>query len=85
MVHLFEKETSSKYSKRNVFLIPEPEFQEPGKEDLNVVQSLSISPQGDQLLATTMWSQMFSVELWGSGITQVHGATQPAAGRPFKD
>ncbi|PNF35437.1 Cilia- and flagella-associated protein 57 [Cryptotermes secundus] len=66
MVHLFERETSSKYSKRNVFLIPEPEFQEPGKEDLNTVQALSISPQEDQLLATAMWSQMFSVKLWVS-------------------
>jgi hypothetical protein len=71
-VHFFEKETSSKYSKRNVFLIPEPEFQEPGKEDLNTVQALSISPQGDQLLATAMRSQMFSVKLWGPSITQVY-------------
>lgn len=75
MVHLFEKHTSDRYSKRNVFLIPELEFQEPGQEDLNTVQTLSISPQGDQLMATAMRSQIFSVQLWGPSTTQVHDTT----------
>jgi hypothetical protein len=71
-VHLFEKNTSSKYSKRNVFLIPESEYQEPSKGGLNTVQTLSISPEEKQLLATAMRSQIFSVKLWGTSITQVH-------------
>jgi hypothetical protein len=70
-VHLFERETNDKYTKRNMFLIPEPEFQTTDMEDLNIVQSLSISPEENQLLATTMRPQMFSVRLWDLNMTQV--------------
>jgi hypothetical protein len=71
VVHLFEKETNDKYTKRNMYHIPEPEFPATDMEDLNIVQSLSISPQEDQLLATTMRSQMFSVKLWDLDMSQV--------------
>lgn len=71
MVHLFEKETNDKYTKRNMFLIPEPQSQAADMGDLNIVESLSISPQEDRLLATTTWSQMFSAWLWDPDMKQV--------------
>jgi hypothetical protein len=71
MVHLFVKETSSKYTKMNVFHIPQPGFQDVAAEDLNIVHNLNVSPEEDQLLATTMRSQMFSVRLWNPDVTQV--------------
>lgn len=62
---MFEKESSHKYRKRNVFRIDDPDFREFQKFELNTVMHLSINASQDKLLASTNRAQLYSVRLWG--------------------
>lgn len=65
LVHMFEKESGSKYRKRNVFRIVDPAFRENQPFELNTVKHLSINVSQDKLLATTNRAQIYTVRLWG--------------------
>ncbi|KAJ9581157.1 hypothetical protein L9F63_023662, partial [Diploptera punctata] len=67
LVHFFEKISSSKYAKRNLYVVPSPEFP---NENLNLIQNLSISLDEQRLITTTMRSQIYSVKLWEQDISQ---------------
>ncbi|XP_049771839.1 cilia- and flagella-associated protein 57-like [Schistocerca cancellata] len=68
-VHFFERLSAHAYSKRNVFNIPCPEIaeREPG---INCIQNLSMNNDGDYLVATTRYSQIYSAFLMGPTIAQ---------------
>ncbi|XP_047106932.1 cilia- and flagella-associated protein 57-like [Schistocerca piceifrons] len=68
-VHFFERLSAHAYSKRNVFNIPCPEIaeREPG---INCIQNLSMNNDGDYLVATTRYSQIYFAFLMGPTIAQ---------------
>ncbi|KAL0279051.1 UNVERIFIED_CONTAM: hypothetical protein PYX00_000691 [Menopon gallinae] len=65
MVYFFEKTAPSKYVRRNIYKIDEPDYREVQKEEANVIRHLDINPSESYLLATTYRSHIYSVKLWG--------------------
>ncbi|KAL0105366.1 hypothetical protein PUN28_016788 [Cardiocondyla obscurior] len=63
-VVLFEKEGKHKYTKRNVYVIP----QRVARDDdprLYRINTININPSFDRLIITAGWSQLYYAALWG--------------------
>ncbi|CAH0564937.1 unnamed protein product [Brassicogethes aeneus] len=76
-VYLYEKESQTKFRKRNVFTIPDftpnrdsEEDEDQVREARNVVSCISTNPIQDRLLVVTDQQQIFTVKLWQADITQ---------------
>ncbi|XP_066588293.1 cilia- and flagella-associated protein 57 [Prorops nasuta] len=63
----FEKEEVHKYSKRNIYIIPQQPIKDE-KPELYVINTINFSPNYDRLIITTGWTQIFYTFLWGADI-----------------
>ncbi|KYN15284.1 PREDICTED: cilia- and flagella-associated protein 57 [Trachymyrmex cornetzi] len=63
-VVLFEKEGKHKYTKRNVYVIPQRMMKD-DDPNLYKIHTINVNPSFDRLIVTTDWSQMYYATLWG--------------------
>ncbi|KAM0726478.1 Cilia and flagella-associated protein 57 [Formica fusca] len=61
---LFEKEGKHKYTKRNVYVLPERVLKD-DDPDLYKINTIDVNPGLDQLIVTAGWSQLYYAALWG--------------------
>ncbi|XP_012224330.2 cilia- and flagella-associated protein 57 [Linepithema humile] len=63
-VVLFEKEGKHKYTKRNIYVIPERVAREEDP-DLYKINTIDVNVSCDRLIVTAGWSQLYYATLWG--------------------
>ncbi|KYN38346.1 WD repeat-containing protein 65 [Trachymyrmex septentrionalis] len=61
---LFEKEGKHKYTKRNVYVIPQRMVKD-DDPNLYKIHTINVNPSFDRLIVTTGWSQLYYATLWG--------------------
>ncbi|KAL6265398.1 hypothetical protein P5V15_002195 [Pogonomyrmex californicus] len=66
-VVLYEKEGKHKYTKRNIYVIPERGLKD-DDPDLYKINTININPSFDHLIITAGWSQLYQAILWGPGL-----------------
>ncbi|CAB0032001.1 unnamed protein product [Trichogramma brassicae] len=66
-VVVFEKDGPHKYTKRNLYSVPQ-QVSKLASDELYRVNSLSTNPSCDKILVTTGWTQLFYAKLWGPDI-----------------
>ncbi|KAL7287547.1 hypothetical protein TKK_0018316 [Trichogramma kaykai] len=66
-VVVFEKDGPHKYTKRNLYSVPQ-QVSKLASDELYKVNSLSTNPSCDKILVTTGWAQLFYAKLWGPDI-----------------
>lgn len=63
-VILFEKEGKHKYTKRNIYVIPQRGMKDDDPE-LYKINAVNVNPSFDRLIITAGWSQLYYATLWG--------------------
>ncbi|KMQ89315.1 wd repeat-containing protein 65 [Lasius niger] len=63
-VIFFEKEGKHKYTKRNVYVLPERVVKN-DDPDLYRINTIDVNPGFDRLIVTAGWSQLYYAALWG--------------------
>ncbi|XP_011155661.1 cilia- and flagella-associated protein 57 [Solenopsis invicta] len=66
-VIFFEKEGKHKYTKRNIYVIPERVMRD-DDPDLYRINTINVNPSFDRLIITTGWSQLYYATLWGPNL-----------------
>ncbi|EGI57209.1 WD repeat-containing protein 65, partial [Acromyrmex echinatior] len=64
IIILFEKEGKHKYTKRNVYVIPQRMVKD-DDPNLYKIHTINVNPSFDRLIVTTGWSQLYYATLWG--------------------
>ncbi|KAG5320575.1 CFA57 protein, partial [Acromyrmex heyeri] len=64
IIVLFEKEGKHKYTKRNVYVIPQRMVKD-DDPNLYKIHTINVNPSFDRLIVTTGWSQLYYATLWG--------------------
>lgn len=65
LVHFFEKISSHKYKKRNIYEITDKDFRKVQTDFISAVLHIAINKTETKLMATTRRSQLYDVKLWG--------------------
>lgn len=63
-VILYEKEGKHKYTKRNIYVMPERVVKS-DDPDLYRINTINVNPGFDRLIITAGWSQLYYATLWG--------------------
>jgi len=63
-VILYEKEGKHKYTKRNIYVIPQRVAKD-DDPDLYRISTINVNPSFDRLIITAGWSQLYYATLWG--------------------
>lgn len=66
-VVLFEKEGKHKYTKRNIYVIPQRTLKNDDLE-LYKINTINVNPSSDRLIITAGWSQLYYATLWGPNL-----------------
>lgn len=66
-VILFEKEGKHKYTKRNVYIIPQ-QLMKVDNSELYKINTINVNLSFDQLIVTAGWSQLYYATLWGASL-----------------